>query len=203
MPPPRLIFRFFLLLPLFYALLLVPWPGFRDAYAHGLRAVATSLCAVLGGEASIILLRAHPEREAPLDTRIIVRAPQGQRRIGYSARRYGYYPTASVLALILATPVRWSRKWRALLWGLLLVHTFVLLRTVLIVLYALSPDGLGVFAWGRVLTRVVKLLAYIGRASSTSFVAAIFIWIIVAIRRSDWIHTEPARHPEPSASALD
>jgi hypothetical protein len=95
--------------------------------------------------------------------------------------RVGYVPTALLAALIAATPIAWSRKWKLLAAGLLAVHAFVLLRFEITALYgfnlaeldgqrllALTPAGTGLLAGT---AKVVSDDYHLG------FVVPIVIWL--------------------------
>ena len=100
--------------------------------------------------------------------------------------RQGYVPTAVLVALMLATPIAWRRKWRALALGLLLVQGFVALRVGVALLAGFSRVGLGdrrlldvspAAVWG--LKRADQILA--GDLHMT-YIAPLLIWILVVVR---------------------
>jgi len=116
---------------------------------------------------------------------------RGAPQIGYlrtSSRYVGYGPAVVVIALVLATPIPWSRRWWALFWGMVWIHIFIVLRVTLTLTangfaadkkYALfHPSPL----WSDVLARVESLLS---DDPTVSFVVPAVIWFLVALRRSD------------------
>ena len=101
---------------------------------------------------------------------------------------FGYLPTAFVASLILATPIPWSRRWRALLWGFVLVSACVLLRFVPWLFDSFSKnDPINLFAldpfWRRVVRHGYKFLV-LGVAGA--YVLPLPIWALVSFRRGDW-----------------
>lgn len=202
MLPIRLIGGFLLRVVVFYVLLAAPWPGLRQTYAAAYWAVGN---AVFGSIASggRVRFRAPPERdERKMDTAIIfvnVKTRASKSSL-YNARFTAYLPTVETLALILATPIVWSRKWKALLWGLVLAHGLAALRVGIFLLHGFSgddPNALyspGPF-WSQVLTQAHEMANIF---ISIMFVAPVFIWILVTFRRGDleqWVTsaTVPAR----------
>lgn len=112
--------KFIVLVLVIYILLAVPWPGVRQAYSAAYRVTADW---VLGVSTPHFLIYVRPLREdegdGDADVKLGVwdRQVQSGQRVLLSTRLTGYLPTAEILALVLATSLPWSRKWKALLWG--------------------------------------------------------------------------------------
>ena len=114
--------------------------------------------------------------------------------LGYSSRYVGYLPTATLIALVIATPTPWSRRWRALFWGLVLVNGFVGVRVAIGLVVGFREVGL--FVYGPFGKTVVDL-AYKAVAVSpvTSCVVPALIWILVTFRREDFDTVLRKRRP--------
>jgi exosortase/archaeosortase len=99
----------------------------------------------------------------------------------------GYLPTAEVLALILATPIPWVRKWKALLAGLVLVHVLVLLRVLVVLIFGFSAAGaVALFHPGPLARSALTMLFNVVAVGiSFTYVAPVFLWIAVAIRQQE------------------
>jgi hypothetical protein len=189
-------YGFFVRLVLLYGLLVMPWPGLLASYAAGYGAVGNAIFGSFGRDGVVRFEPLAAGREK-MDTEISIgnlRTRPPPKRAEHSARLTGYLPTAEVVALILATPIAWRRRWKALLWGLLLVHGLIALRVTILLLYGFSGDhpcalySPGPF-WSNVLTKMYSLCAV---WVSFTFVAPIFIWILVTFRRIDlqrWLVT--------------
>jgi hypothetical protein len=102
-----------------------------------------------------------------------------------TSSRSAYWPTAMLIALVLATPLSWSRRGWALLWGLLLTHVFVALRLTLTLAaggFAVPDKAYALFHpgafWQRVLTGGQNVLS---DNPTVSFVVPVFIWFLVAL----------------------
>ena len=102
-------------------------------------------------------------------------------QVDLDTRSIGWIPTALVTALILATPVPWRRRGWALVWGLLLIHAFLLFSLQLWIWgesSALSLMRLPPFAQTILDDLEYTLVTQIG----ASFSVPILIWIFVTIR---------------------
>lgn len=158
-----------------------------------------------------------PRRPRAQDTLLMLKnrkTPGSVGLLGTSAVLLGYWPTAMFLALVLAKPLPWKRKGWAILWGMLLVHAFILFRLSAQVvaagfaadksyaLFSLSPF------WMDVVKRVEEIVA---QNPTVSFAASLFILFAVAFTREDWARiseggfgSEPDDPPEePAHSPLE
>lgn len=189
MHPPKQIAGFFLKLLVFYALLAAPWPGLQEAYSGVYSAVANSVFGSFGSDGKV-RFRALAEGAGKMDAEFVLytRKSLVVPKIPHSARRTGYLPTAQVLALILATPIPWPRKWKALLWGLLAVHVFIFLRLEITLLHWFSMDEPWALYKPSPLGRsLLSGLYEVGADSPMLNVGApVFIWIVATFRRSDF-----------------
>jgi hypothetical protein len=168
-----------------FIILVAPWTGLDGAYCAWIRA--------LGGAT---FARGHPEwevrfepiqrtRERPLDTRIVLvdqrqRTPGGRLRaslLDLDMRGIGWVPTAFFAALVLATPVPWARRGRALAWGIFPMHAFVLLSIGIHIVSHLDGGG------GLVLDGLDETLI---NQMGAGFFLATFIWILATFRPGDW-----------------
>jgi hypothetical protein len=109
------------------------------------RAAASPLIGHLGAH-RIARLEPFEHPQGLFDTRLslgtdVNGTPEFAQDMLLDTVRVDYAPTALVVALILATPIAWSRKWRALAAGLLVVHAFVALRFAVVAMYGFSLAG--------------------------------------------------------------
>jgi len=134
MPPRRLVGAFLLQFVVIYGLLIFPWPGGRATYGRFFRGVAGAVFAREQGLAIVRFRAAEKPPRPEIDLEILY-AQRGQidgaghapaRILGLDTRGVGWVPTALLLALMAATPLPWSRRWRALLAGVALVHGYLL-----------------------------------------------------------------------------
>lgn len=190
--PKRVIVHFGLFV-LVYGLLMVPWPGLQSAYAKFYRAGAAFLFGRVGAKG---IVRFVPANDPYYDTNIVFYNRDVVRKDGrmitdiqvpHPTRYAGYMHTALLVALIGATPVSWRRKGWALLWGMILLYGFIILKVALLVInpytmgmltqYQLSPF------WERVL--YIVTIVFVTNLT-TGWVVTVFIWILVSFRREDW-----------------
>lgn len=179
----RFAVRVFILL----GLMIAPWPGVARAYEAVFRTVCNTVLGSLGSH-GMVEFRREENANTAWDGVIIFRPLSrmaGWDR-GYDSRLWGYLPTVTLIALVMASPISWSRRWRALALALALVHLFIALRieaTVLDSFVAISDRS---SSW---LGRAAMTVAQHALAASgvTSIVVPAGIWILVVFRREDWI----------------
>jgi hypothetical protein len=119
------------------------------------------------------------------------RAPGAYGYLRTSCRLGAYWPTALLIALVLATPVAWSRRGWALLWGLLLIHAYIALKLTL----TLAANGFAVpgkrYAlfdpspfWRDILVQVEGVVS---DNPVFPFVVALFVWLLVTLLGGMWV----------------
>ncbi len=202
MSAPRRIAAFFLKVILFYALLMIPWPGVTAAYGFVFRACGNMVFRTFGSAGRVYFapISPVPAGKDAKDTSVTlenikIRGARGT--MDMNSRLMGYLPTAFAAALILATPVPWTRRLWALLWGVLLMSGFAGLELVLRLLDAFSDKNvLMIFSLGPAAKgAVVILLKVLGMSPVTAYIAPIFVWVLVTFRRGDWALCVPIRRP--------
>ncbi len=172
---------------LVYAVAMSPFPGAGRLYAPWFRAICSTFDGPVGANALVQLL--PPGEDSLRDVEFVLRkrdSLSGAKK-SISSRYSGYVPTVIVIALVLATPVTWKRRRRALLWGLLLSQMFVWFRVGLSI-YGLfvTRDAIRLVSPGPLLTETVLFITRLVASSSVfSIVAALLIWILVTFRRED------------------
>ncbi|MCE0523398.1 MAG: hypothetical protein LV480_10865 [Methylacidiphilales bacterium] len=182
-----------------FGLLVLPWPGWNAAYSGYFRALGQ---AVFGHQDEQRIVRFVPYHEqhgfSSLDTQMTL----GNRALADSTgkgkaesvtldtRSIGWVPTALTMALILATPVPWRQRAWALLWGLLLIHAFILFSLQTWIWYA-SPD-LSLLTLSPFTKSIVDGLEYtLLTQLGASFSVPMLIWILVTIRRENLFSFSP------------
>ncbi len=172
-------------LPLFYVLLVIPWPGVREGYGVAFRAVGNQVFGSFGSQ-GIVKFRPLVPKKPKRDTEVYLRNRRQKTfwLMNYSSRYSGYLPTAAVIALILATPTPWSRRWRALLLGLFLVNGFVAIRVAISLVSEFRLADLFVYGpfWDRAIDVMYDAVAV---STVTSIVIPAMIWVLVTFRRDD------------------
>ena len=189
MLPSKMIARFLIGVVLICAVLLAPWPVVRDAYASAFRAA---------GELGIgSWVRSRDVRFLPStshddyhDTAIVlVNRETGEfaEVPAISSRQWGYVPTVLIMGLVLATPIPRRRRAWALIWGVLLVNAFIILRLAVVVVYAFGLDHPArLYVVGSFSTLMLRNLVEVLSDSIVTCVGVPFpIWILVTFRRED------------------
>ena len=185
--PARVPCGFFVRLLLAFIPLILLWPAVSRVYGKLLRQAGNALVGF--GSEGRIRFSTVSDGGPHHDTKVVVVDHQArtQRSTTFSSRKYGYMPTTLVLALIVATPIPWSRRWRAVLWGLLWVHVYVAVRLVFL------PDAYAVVGAEEPRTLHQLWIAALGRlyfgmdASTAGWMfVPVAIWALVTFRRGDW-----------------
>ena len=171
---------------------MAPWPGFGKAYSKFYLAGASALFKSFGSKGGV---RFSQSDDAEYDINVDLYNLDQVDKNGHvtifqtrhTSRRDGYMYMTFMTALILATPISWRRKGLALLWGLILIHGFIVLKLAIRLLHAFTIDPLSLFAlspfWMQMLNIVHQ--EFIVNVNF-GFVVSIFIWILVSFRREDW-----------------
>lgn len=192
--PRRPLAGFVIHLLMIYGAFCIPWPGLRQGYAALYRGAANGL---FGSFGSAGIVRFQPARavQGRLDSEIVVRK-RGCPTFAttqHDSIATGYLPTVETIALVLATPIPWRRRWKALLYGVLLANGFVALRVYVTLLHWFSveqpwalytPNPFG----KKVLASVFEFIAV---APPCTFLMPVLIWILVTFRRDDIRLTRP------------
>ncbi|MBU0718111.1 MAG: hypothetical protein KJ749_07680 [Planctomycetes bacterium] len=186
MPHLKTLLRFSSLALLVYVVLILPWPGVRETYRAGYCATGEFLFGRFGSSG---VVRYEPRAKGGLEDVDVILGKRtklgtGEAPVAMSTGRVGYVPAAVVVALILATPIPWRRKWRALVWGLVLVNLFVAFRSALQLLYWFSvPTPVQIHQpgpfWAAVLSAAYEFLFI---APACSFLVPVLVWAMVSFR---------------------
>ncbi len=177
---------------LIYGLLVVPWPALEQGYEFVYRHAVNRLVGFLDLDRPIVL-QACTASDPRIDTCVAYRDPESGmvRVLPHRGGDSAYLATAFLVALIVATPIRWRRRWSALVLGLLVYNGFLAFRMAVYFSLRFASDP---FPWlpsldlkRELLFRIVNLPWYL---------APIFVWGLTVYRP---VYTEHvARQPEGS-----
>jgi hypothetical protein len=176
----------------FFAVLVAPWPGFDDAYGAWIRNLGAATLSWDRQDTAIHFEAVVRNKSRPLDTRIVLvdkghLLPDGKRRATFldlDMRGIGWVPTAFCTALILATPVPWKRRGRALAWGFCCMHAFILF-SLWVHIMEYSGGRRGPLMSGLDETLINQI--------GSGFFAAALVWVVVMFRPEDWRRTTESR----------
>ncbi|UCE60089.1 MAG: hypothetical protein JSU63_21925 [Phycisphaerales bacterium] len=173
---------FILRLTLFFTVLAIPWPGTARAYSVLFCGSGNVLFATFWPQAVIEFQTVGADRD-PAEVKIAVETlkPPAAQTTQLDARMTGYLPIAQVLALILATPIPWSRRWKALVWGFLLVNLFVAVRVWSILVFTLSSVAQHITNLGELSADLISILA----SPTPAFLVPPLVWLLVVLRPAD------------------
>lgn len=185
-----------------YGVLMAPWPGWREAYGHVYAAAATVLFGTQSPERTVLIhhvVAAKSSRPNEWGQDIVVALGMrggsvGSRRVEpsrttRSSRYTGFAPAALVVALVVATPIPWRRRLRALSWAVVLASGF-----------SAAMLGFWIHGWfyGQECISLALVSAeYIPRVRMVAsllemstwmgpyYVTPVLIWILASFRRED------------------
>jgi len=217
---PRMVLRFALIAAplsalLAFATLSSTW---TDAYARGFRAAGNKVFSQfwIWPQASVTFLdlrsptlfadidavtpgtlpaRFNPPKPEDIvqDTLLVLQNKEAFGAIGMvrtSSRPIGYWPTAAVISLLIATPMRWIRKLVGLLLGLMAVHAFIAFRLTILLLKTGFADPIKEFHlfgsspfWQDLWRRLDEVFA---DNPTFPYVAGVFIWLLVTVGICGW-----------------
>lgn len=180
------------LFALVYALLMSPWPGLGAAYTKLYRKGAALLFGSFGSR-GVVLFRPSGNSVYEIDMYFLDRqrvAADGKVNsvlVHHTCRYAAYMHIVSTAALILATPVPFRRRAKALFGGLILMHCFIVLKLMVLISYTFNNKPLSLFALNPFFERLLFVThQLIIDSVSFNFIAPVFIWILVSFRRQDW-----------------
>ena len=200
--------RFLVLFLLAFGAAMAPWPGLGRAYAHVYRTGASLLFGSFGSQ-GIVRFESLPDRSWEISVALYNRAHVGPDgailgiQTRHDTRDEGYLYVVFLAALILADPLPWRRKGRALWWGMILIHVLIISKLGLRLFYTFSQEPSTLIAlspWaGRVLSAAHQAFAV---SITFGFIVSVFIWLLVSFRREDWLGTTRLRRGSTGIRAV-
>ena len=185
--PRRPFAGFVIRLLMIYGVFCIPWPGVRQGYAALYRAAGNGLFGSFGS-GGVVRFRPRQAGQGRFDSEVKI-GKRGSPRFMTIAHDsiIDYFTIAETIALVLATPIPWRRRWKALLYGVLLVNGFVALEVYIVLLHWFSIEKPWALYkpsqfWNEVLARVFESIAFF---PTCTFLVPVLIWILVTFRRED------------------
>jgi len=149
--PPRMrsLCLFLLRFALLFGLLTLPWPGRRQIVNTSFRAETRCLLAAALPRETFHILTFSAFRYPSLDVLVIVAKPNQAGPAGpkqavqvpFDTDSQGWIPMAMVMALFVATPVPWSKRWKGLGVGLLAMQLMVMATILVSILFSMSSEA--------------------------------------------------------------
>lgn len=186
--PRRPFAGFVIRLLIIYGVFCIPWPGVRQGYAALYRGAGNVLFGSFGSEGVVRFLPAQAgQGRLDYEIQILKRGCPTSGISQHDSILTGYLPTAETIALVLATPIPWRRRWKALLYGVLLANGFVALRVYIILLCSFSIEKpYALYKPGQFLNKVLaSVYEFIVVFPTYVFLVPVLFWILVTFRRED------------------
>jgi hypothetical protein len=184
--------RFLLWFLLIFGVLIAPWPGLNQAYSRYFQSLGQMAFNPSGESRRMVVFSPASGKIPGLDTRLTLENTEladasGQGRVERTeidTRSIGWVPTALTVALVLATPIPWTRRLMALAGGLALIHLFIFFSLQAWVWN--NSAGLSLLTLSSFEQRVVDELNYaLMNQLGISFTVPVLIWTLVTFRRQD------------------
>jgi hypothetical protein len=182
--------RFLACFAFWYAALLLSWPVTGPAYCATFRAIGT-LVYGSNDRTKEITFEAFSQGYHSHYTRVVIvnpakMKPDGSgpvRNLDLDTRYFGWMPLALLLALVLATPLPWKRRRRALLWGFVFQQAFVILALGYCIWNESTEVGLvSLPEAGKEAAMAVKSML----VGQLIVAVPVLIWILATFRRGDF-----------------
>ncbi len=187
MIPVKAILFYFAKAATIYVALALPIAGIGEVYNHTFRTLANGAFGSFGDDGLVRFEKIEHPR-AMLDTRVSIRNLRNNLSgsTEFSTRLCAYLPTIEVIALVLATPINFKRRFRALFWALLLISAFVAARAYILILFCAAQESFHLITVSPTTMSFLSGLHRVGvHWASPNFVLPVFVWIIATIRRED------------------
>ncbi len=201
----KLIIGFFIRFILLYGVLMGLWPVAYDSYGVFFKGGAELLYGSLGSSRAVQLRPLPPsERLDDNDTQLVFKtgASRNWRSTKISVRDIGYLSTTVLVGLVIATPIPWRRRVRALLAGLVLLHGVMALRLGILIAALfdrvspapwITPDSF----WGKAVDAGIVRFSL---GQPIAYIVSILIWILVSLHRDDLTMILSGRRNPPGKS---
>jgi hypothetical protein len=187
-PAVKFLLRFLVI----FGLLIAPWPGLNQAYSQYFQSLGQLVFNPTGETKRMVVFSPASGQIPGMDTRLTLENAELADASGrglvksteIDARSIGWVPTALTIALILATPIPWTRRLVALAGGIFLIHLFIFF-SLQAWIWNNSPD-LSLLTLSKFEQRVVGELNYaLMNQLGISFTVPVVIWTLVTFRRQD------------------
>ena len=174
----RPILAFFATSCLIYGLLVVPWPALEQGYGFVYRRAVNRIVGLLDLDRPIVF-QACTASDPRIDTCVAYRDPDSGvvRVLPHRGGDLAYLATAFLVALIVATPIRWRRRWSALVLGLLVFNGFLAFRMCVYFSLRFESAPQPWLPWPDLKRELLFLVVNL-----PWFVAPIFVWGLTVCR---------------------
>jgi len=135
-----------------------------------------------------------PERDQIQDTLMVLKNTgldhPGIGLLRTSSRPIGYWPTAIIVALALATPWEWKRRRWVLFWGFTLTHAFIAARLSIFLLkggFADASKRFRLFEWSEFwFANLKRIDEVINDDPAINFIMPVVVWMVALIGIDLW-----------------
>ncbi len=187
--PLLLISGFFLKALFYYLAFLGLWMLVGEGYASAYRAVGTKIFRNFPPHGRVLI----KEKATPthlLDSEYLLGNDETRAVLtqSFSARYHGYSPMRLMLSLVLASPFSWRRRGWATLWGLVLIHAWIVFELGLMIFGGYTGDhAAAMYTFSPGINKGVEFITHVAADTIVPrYVVPCLVWILVTFRRGDW-----------------
>lgn len=188
----KAIFRFVSIFAITYIFFLLPQIGFDRKYEEIFRKLGNDIYNGKNQE-EVIFLKEVQTKE--YDTKLYLSKKSLRDKnndykgtiFPMKVRRIGFIATSFLISLIIATPLTWRRKFLALLFGIIgmLFFAMIKLRVIMLHFYTQSK-WVGLHQEPEEVKRIEFWNEIFGRSNTNSYYVAIILWFILCFGKSEW-----------------
>lgn len=184
MSPLKPVLRFLVIMLVVYNIFIWPWPGVHHSYRAVFMTMVHGIFGSIGEEGTVVC---EPiKMTATQDVDLYLGNRVGEAPVAINSRNLGYAPFAFFASLIVATPLPWTRKWRAAVWGVILLGLFVVFRIGLLIAYWFgAPTPIRLYDPGAFEGLIAKSHEFLVVSPGGTFIVTALIWAVVTWRAED------------------
>lgn len=182
--------RFSFIFSLSYFFMLWPITGIQDKYAEFFCKTGTALFHEFGENGIAMLKTRSGENNVLLlvsNTSFIKQASIIWQPFHKSSNMIGFFHTAFLLSLIIATPLSWRRKAFALSLGFMLISIMVMLKLYVLILYSYSISP--ALSQGNDPAANQSIAFWYNNFSMQfprGYIVAVFLWLLLCMGKREW-----------------
>jgi hypothetical protein len=197
--PSKRIWLAFLVLIVSCVATMWPWSVIEDSYGRGFADAVNAMITWSGqqppaagifGSPAAVKFEHSPNPQHDLKVGLLNisnPSPAGVTVRSLSSRHLGYMPLATLVSLIIASPVSWKRRGAALAIGVVAIHGFIIARVGLVILrefYGSTPHALAPLSatWDSTLNIFFRVGVVV---PATTYLVPLVIWAATTFRRRD------------------
>ncbi len=190
MPQNKIVFLFLIKAVLFFCVLAIPWSIYDKVYGNFYRGIANTVFNKFHKTGFAKFTPAKPAYMTHVE--VGNRKPSTNVAVSnvaadFNTRYRGYIPTAFLISLILASPVKTKRKIVSLFTGIFILTIVIMIKQWIHLLY-MCDQGTWLMLYDFTPAQKEKILWWylnFANYSGSTLIIVIAVWILVSFRKND------------------